>query len=224
MLRSYFFGSGPASTIPAGLQAFVKTSPELELPDIEFTFRSIASQPHAWFPGIRKPYRDTFGIRPTLLHPKSRGQIRLRSADPASPPRVIYNALSASEDLQTLCAGFDLARQLASSPAMTRFRGKELAPGLNVKSRTEIEEFIRRVAVTAHHPAGTCKMGVDDQSVVSPDLKVRGIDKLRVIDASIMPDLVSGHINACAIMIAEKGADLVRGIRGGMSAINVQGA
>ena len=96
-MRAYFFGTGPGTVVPGGLHAFVKTRPELAVPDIEFMFRGAPAQPHLWFPLIRPAYADGYGIRPTLLHPDSRGEIRLRSTDPRDPPRIIYNFFSALE-------------------------------------------------------------------------------------------------------------------------------
>jgi choline dehydrogenase-like flavoprotein len=210
MIRAYLFGTGPGTVVPGGLHAFIKTRPELAVPDIEFMFRGLPAGAHLWFPGIRKPYLDGYGIRPTLLHPDSRGEILLRSADPLAPMRIVYNFLTAPNDLPTLREGVKRARDVAWRSPMDPFRGEELAPGPNVKTDAEIDAWIRRVTITAHHPAGTCQMGIGPDAVVDPDLRVRGIEALRVVDASAMPDMVSAHINACVIMMAEKAADIIR--------------
>ncbi|HTP90773.1 MAG TPA: GMC family oxidoreductase N-terminal domain-containing protein [Xanthobacteraceae bacterium] len=209
MVRAYLFGTGPGTVVPGGLHAFIKTRPELAVPDIEFMFRGTAAAPHLWFPLVRPPFLDGFGIRPTLLHPDSRGEILLGSADPLAPPRIVYRFFTAPNDLPTLREGFKRAREVAFQKAMDPFRGEEIGPGLKVKSDSDIDAWLKKVVITAHHPAGTCSMGHD--SVLDPDLKVRGIEGLRVCDASAMPDLVSAHINACVLMMAEKGADLIRG-------------
>jgi len=211
MIRAYLLGSGPGTVVPGGLHAFIKTRPELAVPDIEFMFRGLPAGAHLWFPGIRKPYLDGYGIRPTLLHPDSRGEILLRSADPLAPPRIVYNFFTAPNDLPTLREGVKRARDVAYRSPMDSFRGEELAPGPNVKTDDEIDAWIRRVSITAHHPAGTCQMGIGPDAVVDPELHVRGIEALRVVDASAMPDLVSAHINACVIMMAEKASDIIRG-------------
>ena len=211
MIRAYLLGTGPGTVVPGGLHAFVKTRPELAVPDIEFMFRGLPAGAHLWFPGIRKPYLDGFGIRPTLLHPDSRGEVLLRSDDPLAPMRIVYNFFSAPNDLPTLREGVKRARDVAYRSPMDAFRGEELAPGPNVKTDAEIDAWIRRVTITAHHPAGTCPMGTGPQAVVDPELRVRGIEALRVVDASAMPDLVSAHINACVIMLAEKASDMIRG-------------
>jgi 4-pyridoxate dehydrogenase len=210
MLLAYFHGSGPATVVPGGLHAFVKTRPELSVPDIEFMFRGTSHHPHLWFPLLCPAFTDGYGIRPTLLHPDSRGELSLRSADPSDPPRISYNFLSAPNDLPTLRQGFKLARELAYHPALDSYRGDELGPGEKVKSDAEIDAWLRNTLITAHHPAGTCPMGTTPDAVLDPEMRVRGIEGLRVVDASAMPDLVSAHINACVIMMAEKASDMIR--------------
>lgn len=211
MIQAYCFGTGPGTVVPGGLHAFVKTRPELSVPDIEFMFRGIPPHAHLWFPGWKKPYEDGYGIRPTLLHPDSRGEILLRSSDPRVPMRIIYNFFSAPNDLPTLREGFKRAREVAYQKPLNPHRGTETAPGEQVKTDAEIDAFIRRTAITAHHPCGTCPMGSGPDSVLDPELKVRGVDGLRVVDASAMPDIVSAHINACVLMLAEKASDMIRG-------------
>jgi choline dehydrogenase-like flavoprotein len=211
MIQAYLFGTGIGTVVPGGLHAFIKTRPELAVPDIEFMFRGLPAGAHLWFPGIRKPYLDGYGIRPTLLHPDSRGEVLLRSADPLAPMRIVYNFFTAPNDLPTLREGVKRARDVAYRGPMDPFRGEELAPGPKVKSDDEIDAWIRRVSITAHHPAGTCAIGIGPDAVLDPEMRVRGIEALRVVDASAMPDLVSAHINACVIMMAEKAADIIRG-------------
>jgi choline dehydrogenase-like flavoprotein len=211
MIQAYLFGSGIGTVVPGGLHAFIKTRPELAVPDIEFMFRGLPAGAHLWFPGIRKPYLDGYGIRPTLLHPDSRGEVLLRSADPLAAPRIVYNFLTAPNDLPTLREGVKRARDVAWRSPMDPFRGEELAPGPKVKTDAEIDAWIRRVTITAHHPAGTCAIGIGPEAVLDPEMRVRGIEALRVVDASAMPDLVSAHINACVLMMAEKASDMIRG-------------
>jgi 4-pyridoxate dehydrogenase len=211
MIRAYFFGSGPGTVVPGGLHAFVKTRPELAVPDIEFMFRGAPAHAELWFPLIRPAYTDGYGIRPTLLHPDSRGQVLLRSSDARDPPRIVYNFFSAPNDLPTLREGFKRARDVAYQKPMDPYRGAETSPGDKVKTDAEIDDFIRRTAITAHHPCGTCAIGIGPEAVVDPELRVRGVERLRLVDASVMPDLVSAHINACVLMIAEKGSDMIRG-------------
>jgi choline dehydrogenase-like flavoprotein len=211
MLRAYFFGTGPGTRVPGGLHAFIKSRPELAVPDIEFMFRGAPAATHLWLPLVRPAYPDGYGIRPTLLHPDSRGEILLRSADPKAAPRIVYNFFSAPNDLPRLREGFKIAREVAAQKAMAPYRGAETSPGPGVKTDAEIDAFIRKTAITAHHPCGTCAMGTTPDAVTDPELRVRGVERLRVVDASVMPDLVSAHINACVLMIAEKASDLIRG-------------
>ena len=209
MIRAYVLGTGPGTIVPGGLHAFIKTRSELAVPDIEFMFRGTAPNAHVWFPGWRRAYRDGFGIRPTLLHPQSRGDIRLRSADPRDPMRINCNSFSEPGDILGLRDGFLRARDVAYRSALDRYRGEELSPGPDVRTDDDVLTWIKRTAVTANHPACTCPMGTGEGAVVDPELRVRGIDRLRVVDASAMPDLVSAHINACVMMMAEKASDLI---------------
>jgi choline dehydrogenase-like flavoprotein len=211
MMRAYLFGTGPGTVVPGGLHAFIKTRPELAVPDIEFMFRGAPPHAHLWFPGVRPAYVDGFGIRPALLHPDSRGEVLLRSSDPRTPIRIVYNFLSAPGDLPLLREGFKLARAIAYQKPLDRFRGVETAPGPNVASDADIDAWIRNTVITAHHPGATCPMGLGSEAVLDPDMKVRGVERLRVVDASAMPDLVSSHINACVLMVAEKASDMIRG-------------
>jgi 4-pyridoxate dehydrogenase len=208
MIRAYLFGTGPGTVVPGGLHAFIRTRPELAVPDIEFMFRGTSANPHLWFPLIRPAFLDGFGIRPTLLHPDSRGEILLGSADPMAPPRIVYKFFTAPNDLPTLREGFKRARELAFNKALIPYRGEEIGPGPKVQSDADIDAWLRKTVITAHHPAGTCAMGPD--GVLDSDLKVRGIEGLRVCDASAMPDLVGAHINACVIMMADKASDIIR--------------
>jgi 4-pyridoxate dehydrogenase len=211
MMQAWLFGTGPATVVPGGLHAFIKTHPEIAVPDIEFMFRGAATDAHLWFPLIREPRPDGFAIRPALLHPDSRGEIRLRSNDARDPMRVIYNFFSAANDLPKLREGFRLARHIAYQQPLGRFRGPETAPGPSCKSDGEIDDYIRKTAITAHHPAATCPMGLGPDAVLDPEMRVRGIEHLRVVDASAMPDLVSAHLNAAVLMMAEKAADMIGG-------------
>lgn len=211
MIQAYLFGTGPGTVVPGGLHAFIKTSRDQPVPDIEFMFRGLPGTAGMWFPGLKKPYLDGYGIRPCLLHPESRGEVLLRSADPADAPRIVYNFFSSPNDLPKLREGFKIARDVAHQKAMDPYRGEETATTAKARTDEEIEAYLKRAAITAHHPAGTCKMGTDAQSVLDPQLRVRGVEGLRVVDASAMPDMVGAHINACVIMMADKASDMIRG-------------
>ncbi len=209
--RAYFTGTGPATDVPSGFMAFVKTEPGLAMPDIQLLFRAGASNAGPWFPGIKPPWRDAFVCRPVLLRPASRGRITLRSADPAVPVRIQQNFLGDERDLPLLRAGLRLLREVAAQPPLARFCGRETGPGAGLKSDAELDAYIRATGNTAHHPCGTCRMGADAEAVVDASLLVNGVAGLRIADASVMPDIVGGNINATVILIAEKAADMIRG-------------
>ena len=211
MLRAYFAGSGPATNMPGGAMALLRTCADTAVPDIQLGVRGIAREARPWWPVLGPDWRDAFYLLVVLLHPESRGSIELVSADATQPARIRANYLSAPGDAQVLAAGMRMAREVIRQSALDPFRGDEIVPGPQVVAEADIHAYIRAVASTLHHAAGTCRMGRDDMAVVDPELRVRGIDRLRVVDASVMPDLVSGNINACVLMIAERGSDLIRG-------------
>ena len=146
-----------------------------------------------------------------LVSPKSRGQLRLRSADPTDKPRIVTNSLTEPEDVAALVAGVKLAREIAAEEPLAAAAGRELFPGPDVQGDDDIEADVRRRVELIYHPVGTCRMGSDDGAVVDPELRVRGVEGLRVVDASIMPLIPGGNTNAPTIMVAERAADLIRG-------------
>ena len=219
--RAQLLGTGPATVLPGGLHGFIKTKPELTTTDIQFLFRGAPGNAHLWFPGIRPPYEDGFGLRPVLLHPKSRGQVLLRSADPFDKIRIRQNFLEVSEDLETLRLGVKIAREMLHQPALDKFRGIEKAPGRHIKTDSDIDDWIRQTAVTAHHPSCTAPMGENEEAVLDTECRVKGAENLRVVDASAMPDLVSGNIHAAVLVIAEKVSDHILGNTCLTPAINV---
>lgn len=156
---------------------------------------------------------DGYGCRLALLRPESRGSVALASADPAAALRNMPVFLTASRDRDTLLAGLRLLRRVLAQPDMAGHDAGETAPGPQASTDEESGEFVRRTAVTVHHPAATCRMGAagDTGRVVDSELRVCGVDRLRAADASVMPDLVGGNINAVVMMIAEKAADAIRG-------------
>lgn len=210
MLQAHFFGRGVATAHPSSMHAFVKTQERSSAPDIEFLFRYAPRAPHLWFPGLRAPYADAYALGAVLLHPRSRGEVQLRSADPAAPVRIRLKALTEGDDLEVLRDGLERARALGESAALAPFRAAELSPGASIAGATRLDEWIRNNATLVHHPAGTCAMGSDDDAVLDTHLRVRGVASLRVVDASAMPDLVSAHINACVLMMAEKASEFIR--------------
>ena len=181
-------------------------------PNLQFHFLPVGTRAGV----VRRPRSSTpkghaFSLLPTLLYPASRGEIKLRSGNPADAPAINPRYFSAPEDLDLLVEGVKLAREIAGHRSLDHARGKPLGIVANAKGDSEVRAAIRRNANTIFHPVGTCKMGSDSLAVVDAELRVRAVPGLRVIDASVMPTIPGGNTNAPTIMIAEKGADLVRG-------------
>ena len=166
------------------------------------SIQSINSYPH-----------DGFRTHADLLRPTSRGQLTLADAEPTTPPRFVFNYLQTEHDREALRTAVRMIREVHGQPALAPFRGEELAPGAHVGSDAEVDAWIRRTVETGYHPVGTCKMGPegDRTAVVDPECRVHGVAGLRVVDASVMPGVVSGNTNAATIMIAEKASDAIRG-------------
>ena len=206
-LRFAVSRSGPGVSNVAEAGAFLRSGPDAAAPDVQLHFIPAYVLDH----GRRKMHGHGMTLHVCYLRPASRGEIRVRSADPADPPLIDPRYLSVASDLTPLIAGIRRARDIYAQAPFRRYLGAEAFPGRGTQSDAELGAFIRSAAETEYHPIGTCRMGVDAQAVVDPELRVRGVDALRVVDASIMPTLVSGNTNAPTIMIAEKAADMVLG-------------
>ncbi len=208
--------TGCFAGLPIQSVCFLRTQPDSERPDIELLVSSVAPESHVWFPGLRKPVGHRFSSRIAVLHPRSRGHVTLRSADPDQPPRVLWNLFEDTRDLQILRDGVKAVRRLFATEPLAGVIAEEVRPGRLTASDAEIEEFLRRNCETAQHPAGTCRMGSDDDAVVDAELRVKGVDGLRVADCSIMPNVVGSNTNAPTIMIAEKAAAMIRAREAGL--------
>ncbi|RAI46056.1 GMC family oxidoreductase, partial [Rhodoplanes roseus] len=208
--QGYVLGTGFASDLPGGLTAFAKTDPALAVPDTQMLFIAGPLGAAPYWPG-QTGFADTYSCRIVLLRPESRGEIALRSADPAAHPLIRQRLLATDKDWTTLKRAVDVFRDIGRRSPLAPFTTGEIGP-LAAAGAGEFERVVRGTAVTAHHPCGTCRMGAadDPRAVVDPELRVIGVDGLRVIDASVFPDLVGGNINGPVIMIAERAADLIR--------------
>jgi choline dehydrogenase len=204
-LNWLLFGRGPGTTPGALAMAFVRSTPNAPDPDLQLHFTPVGYKltPDALIL-LRKP--AVTGI-PNVNRPHSRGWLELRSGDFRDPPRIEPRLLDDERDLETLIRGCEMIRRIFATPPLADRVVAELAPGSATISRRDWEQYLRSDSITIFHPCGTCKMGVDPAAVVDPTLKVHGVEGLSVVDASIMPHLVSGNINAPVIMIGEKGAD-----------------
>ena len=199
--------SGPLTSTVAEVVAFHRTRPGLPAADIQFHMGAAYFDDH----GAETYDGHCMTIGPVLVSPRARGRVWLRSADPAAKPRILTNSLSEPEDVESLVAGVQLAREIAAQEPLREVVVKELKPGPQAVERADIEADIRRRLMLIYHPVGTCRMSdARDDAVVDSRLRVHGLQALRVVDASIMPTIVGGNTNAPTIMIAERGADLIR--------------
>jgi choline dehydrogenase len=196
---------GPLSIAAGTSGAFFKTNPRLATPDVQIHFLPFSTDKM----GEKLHSFSGFSASVCQLRPESRGSLRIRSADPAAPPEIRINYLSTEVDRTANVEGLKILRQILHAPALSPFVLEEVDPGAGVSTDQELLNYCRARGSTIYHPASTCRMGSDPQAVVDQRLRLRGIERLRVVDASIMPDLVSGNTNAAIIMIAEKAADMI---------------
>lgn len=204
-LRWALFRTGPLSIGAGHVGLFARTRAELETPDVQFHFIRFSADG----PGGKLDDFPGFTVSVCQLRPESRGTIHIRSAEAQEPPSIQPNYLDSRGDQETMLAGMRLARQIIEIPAMKSYVRREVLPGPDVNSDKEMLEYIRDYGSTIFHPTSTCRMGPDEMAVVDERLRVRGIDGLRVADASIMPRVVSGNTNATCVMIGEKASEMV---------------
>jgi len=207
-LQYLLFGTGLGTSQGLEAGAFLKSRPGLESPDLQMHFITALVFDHT----RRKADRHGFTVHVCHLRPQSRGFISLRSADPLTAPLIEPNYLEAGEDMRALRDGLKVTRDVIAQKAFDAYRGPEMTPGAHIRDDGAIDGFIRLAAETIYHPVGSAKMGTGPDAVVDGQLKVRGVEALRVADASVMPEIVSGNTNAPTIMIAEKAADLIRDV------------
>jgi 4-pyridoxate dehydrogenase len=213
LVKAYLGKGGFAADLPFGITGFLKTRPEEPAPDIQLLFwMGATATASPWLPPFKKAFEDSFSVRAMPMRPESRGHLSLASANPDDAPRIHQNFLSTGEEWRVMRRGLRMIRELVASENLRSFAGEELSPGSAAQTDEALDAHVRATMGTVHHPVGTCKMGADsdENAVVDGNLRVRGIENLRVVDASVMPDLIGGATNAPVIMIAEKAADMIR--------------
>ena len=202
----FLFKTGTAAYSNLETGGFIRSNDLVDYPNIQYHFFPSLVLDH----GRTNPDRHAFQAHVGPMRPTSRGEIKLKSTNPTSAPSIRFNYMQTEHDLSEMREGIRLAREIFHQKAFDEYRGKEINPG-NVDSDTELNEFIKNKGDTAYHPCGTCKMGKDNASVVNEKLQVYGVENLRVVDASIMPKIITGNLNATTVMIAEKASDYILG-------------
>jgi choline dehydrogenase len=215
VLRWALFGTGLFATNGAAGSVFLRTAPALDRPDMQLICPAAEiSAREIWYPFISKPaYALVCAV--SMIRQDSRGHMTLRSANPLDSPRIQFNLFQEQSDVDRMIRGIRAARAIYGKAPVSKFHAEELSPGDALQSDAQLEKFVRSVGAITQHPVGTCRMGKESDAgaVVDTELRVRGVQSLRVIDASVMPNIPAGNTNAPTIMIAEKGADAIRGRR-----------
>jgi choline dehydrogenase len=210
-LRWALLGTGPLASQLNSCNVIIRTREHLDRPDVQIMANPIRFDAKIWFPGVTPRQNHLFWAGIVAMHPRSRGWVKLKSADPRGLASVTLNLLSDPEDLATLRAGVRAARRIYHTPPQGDLTGAELLPGEKVQSDDELDAFLRETTYVSMHPVGTCAMGVGKEAVVDPELRVKGVEGLRVVDASVMPTVPGANTNAPVMMIAERAADLIKG-------------
>lgn len=208
-IRWALFGKSPFATQICSSTILLRSNPQLDRPDIQLLCNPIRFDAGLWFPGLVKPKEHSFYITVCLLRQKSRGRVSLQSRDPGQAPRVQLNLFSDPRDLEAMRGGLRAARGIYAMSPQADLIDAETIPGPQVQTDAQIDASIRELGGITHHPVGTCAMGTGPMAVVDPQLRVRGIAGLRVVDASVMPTIPGGNTNAATVMIAEKAADMI---------------
>jgi choline dehydrogenase len=212
VLRWAATGKGPfASQITSGIM-MLRTRPELERPDIQLVFLPVRLDAKLWYPVFGQRQSHVLSVMVMQLHPESRGTVELRSADPFERPRIDLNLLSTPNDFAEVRGGIEAVRRIFAQPPLSTMISGELAPGADAADEATLDQYIRDNLKITQHPCGTCRMGDDPAAVVDSDLRVNGVQGLRVVDASVFPTVPGANINAAVIMVAERASDLIRGM------------
>lgn len=201
----FLFKRGPCSHSFLEAGGFAKSSNEQKISNIQFHFFPSFVIDH----GLIDPSSHGYQLHASPNHPKSRGSVTLGSSNPYDYPKILFNYLKHEDDLKQTRECIYVARKILSQASLKPYSGKEVGPGIEAQSDEQLNEYIRSKAETAYHPCGTLKMGVDKMAVVDENLKIHGLQNIRVIDASVMPEIPSANLNAPTLMIAEKGSDII---------------
>ena len=202
-----FLGSGIGASNQFEAGGFIRSSDEFEWPNIQFHFLPVAIN----YNGSNAVNEHGFQAHVGSMRSPSRGRIEIRSTDPRVDPSILFNYMSTAQDWREFRDAIRITREIMAQPALDPYRGREISPGVDFQSDAELDEFVRQHGETAYHPSCSCRMGTDDMAVVDGQGRVHGVDGLRVVDASIMPQIITGNLNATTIMLAEKIADRIRG-------------
>lgn len=211
-----FFGTGIGASNQFEAGGFIRSDDSFTWPNIQYHFLPVAIN----YNGSNPIKVHSFQAHMGSMRSPSRGRINIRSKNPAEHPSILFNYMSTEQDWREFRAGIRITRKIMQQPALAPYVGKEISPGIEVQTDDEIDAFVREHAETAYHPCGSCAMGIGEMAVVDAEGRVHGLQGVRVIDASIMPEVVTGNLNAPTIMIAEKISDLIRGLKP-LPAINV---
>lgn len=211
VLKWQLTGRGTPAQSPLSIQGFMRSGPEQDRPDFQLQISHTSYAAAPWFPGWRKPVDPTFSAGAILLNPESRGSVRLAGPDIASQPRILLNFLAAEGDRARMREMVKFMRIFFATAPISHFVSDEAAPGAGAASDEAIDAWLRATVMSGAHPVGTCAMGTGADSVVDAELRVRGVEGLRVVDCSVMPDIIRGNTAAPVMMIAEKAADLILG-------------
>ena len=201
-------GIGASNQFEAG--GFIRSSEKFAWPNIQFHFLPVAIN----YNGSNAVNQHGFQAHVGSMRSPSRGRVQIKSRDPHQHPSILFNYMSCEQDWEEFRAAIRITREIMAQPALDPYRGEEISPGKHIVTDEQLDAFVRERAETAFHPCGTCKMGLDEMAVVDGEGRVHGLENLRVIDASIMPLIITGNLNATTIMIAEKLADKIRGQEG----------
>jgi choline dehydrogenase len=210
-LRWFINGDGPFAAPPLLVSFIVKTTPDAVAPDMRTMINPLGMDARLWFPGLRKQSPPVLTAAFSLCYPQSRGSLTLAAADPLTPPRIQFNVLSNPEDVKEMRRGYRIMREMLQQPSLAPYAGAMTLPAKEPRTDQEIDSYLRDYAATTFHPIGSCRMGTGADAVVDDQLRVHGVERLRVVDTAVFPTQIGGNPSVPAMMLAEKAADMMLG-------------